>query len=339
MFIKQMGRTQQLLHSMQQKPLAPHHMISELQAELTNLDSIYTSNRPLILAATQLLRREPSFNGVSALNRCTRRSLLPFLGYALSWLTGTVTTKDVSSIRKRVNQLIVTQYKQQETLVHIISVLNITRYTTQINRQHNNLVMDAVERTHHDITTIYNITSSLYNSLSYQQIRLYICFILANLRDTQYYMREVTMHTMDYIDAVTIGILSPHILPVEDLRKMILYIEEALPFTIHLPVSLEDTLHFYRSLHTDKQFLLLIDVPIQDHAQQLEIYEVFNLVIPHRNFSACYSMYLGINYDETKAVEISEQKFSTCQKANVQFCSINAPLQPLANPPSCIAAI
>ena len=83
-FIKQMERTQQLLNSIQQKPLAPTHMISTLQAELTNLDSIYTSYRPLILAATQLLKREPSFDGISTSNRCTRRGLLPFLGDALS---------------------------------------------------------------------------------------------------------------------------------------------------------------------------------------------------------------------------------------------------------------
>ena len=40
------------------------------------------------------------------------------------------------------------QYTQQETLAHIISVLNVTRYAMQVNRQHINLVMDAVERTH-----------------------------------------------------------------------------------------------------------------------------------------------------------------------------------------------
>ena len=127
---------------------------------------------------------------------------------------------------------------------------------------------------------------------------------------------------------------------------MLIHIKEALPSTMHLPVSSEDTLHFYRYLHNhvliaDKQFLLLIHVPIQDHTQQLEICEVFNLVIPHRNFSAGYnidSKYWGITYDETKAV-ISEQQFSICQKANVQFCSISTPLEPLANQPSCIAAI
>ena len=53
------------------------------------------------------------------------------------------------------------------------------------------------------------------------------------------------MHTMDYIDTTTTGKLSPHTLPVMDLRKMLSHIEETLHSTLHLPVSSEDTLHFY----------------------------------------------------------------------------------------------
>ena len=61
-----------------------------------------------------------------------------------------------------------------------------------------------------------------------------------------------------------------------DLKKIFSHIEETLPSTLHLPVSSEDTLHFYQYLHmhvliTKKQFLLLIDVPIQDQSQQLSI--------------------------------------------------------------------
>ena len=206
-----------------------------------------------------------------------------------------------------------------------------------MNSQHINLVKDAVERMHQDVNMLYDITSSLYTSMNYQQIVLYICSI----------MTQVTMHAMDCIDTATTGILSPHVLPVADLQKMLLHIEEALPSTMHLPVSSEDTLHFYRYLYThilitDKQFPLLIDVPIQDHAQQLKIYEIFDLVITHGNLSASYnieSKYLDITYDETKTVEILEQLFGTCQQANGQVCSINAPLQPLSNPPSFISAI
>ena len=72
---------------------------------------------------------------------------------------------------------------------------------------------------------------------------------------------------MDYIDAASSGILSPHVLPVVDLQNMLNHIADTLPPTLHLPISPEDTLHFYGYLHThvlieDKQFLLLIDIPI-----------------------------------------------------------------------------
>ena len=72
---------------------------------------------------------------------------------------------------------------------------------------------------------------------------------------------------MDYIDAATSGTLSLHVLPVVDLQRMLQHIADTLPLTLHLPISPEDTLHFYRYLHThvlidNKQFLLLIDVSI-----------------------------------------------------------------------------
>ena len=168
-----MVRTQQLLTSLLWKPLAPTQLLSALEAELNSLNSNDTSYQPFIQAATQLLKKEPSFDGVPVSSKCMR-SLLPFLGDALSWLTWTATTKDVNSIKTRINQLIATQHDQQETLVYVISILNITRYPTQVNRQHIYIVMSAAEKTHQDVTTLYNITHSLYSSLNYQQIVLYI---------------------------------------------------------------------------------------------------------------------------------------------------------------------
>ena len=79
-----MDRTQQLLNFLLQKPLAPTYLFSTLEAELISLDSIHTSYKPLILAATHILKNTPSFNGVLVSNKHTRRSLLPFSGDALS---------------------------------------------------------------------------------------------------------------------------------------------------------------------------------------------------------------------------------------------------------------
>ena len=92
----------------------------------------------------------------------------------------------------------------------------------------------------------------------------------------------------------------------------------------------------------NKQFLLLIDVPIQDRACQIRVHQVITLDIPHRNYSACYDMntkYLGVTEDATMGVELSTTQFQTCQQANGQFCHISTPFQLLANPPTCIAAL
>ena len=64
-----------------------------------------------------------------------KRSLLPFSGDALEWLTGTATMKDMTEIKQQRNLLIQEQAKQQETLVHVLSILNITWYITQVNMQ------------------------------------------------------------------------------------------------------------------------------------------------------------------------------------------------------------
>ena len=66
------------------------------------------------------------------------------------------------------------------------------------------------------------------------------------------------------------------------------------------------------------------------------------LNIPQGNYSAHYDVdtkYFGVTKDATMAVELSITQFQACQEANGQFCSITTPFQPLANPPSCIAAL
>ena len=85
-------------------------------------------------------------------------------------------------------------------------------------------------------------------------------------------MRQVVIHMMDCVDASTTNILSPDILPIEDLRSMLRHIESELSSPMHL-LSSNDTIHFYWYLNrydliADRQFLLLIDVPIQNNAEQ-----------------------------------------------------------------------
>ena len=340
LFRRQLTRTQQFLRSLEQHPSASTQLLTTLQLELTNIQDIYTSNEATIISAVNLLNS----NQLQPITRC-KRSLLPFLGTALSWLTGTATTKDICSIKARINQLIATQSSQCDTLVHIVSILNITHYATQVNRHSINKLIDTVHTASQDIDNLYNVTTSLASSISFNQMILHIRSVFANLHDSIHYLCTLSTHTKDYIDATTSGILSPHVLPVADLQKMLQHIVDTLPPTLHLPISPLDTLHFYQYLRThvlieNKQFLLLIDIPIQDRARQITIHEVFTLDIPHGNYSAHYDIntrYFGVTKDATMGLELSNTQFKICKQANGQFCHIPTPFQPLANPPTCIS--
>ena len=122
-------------------------------------------------------------------------------------------------------------------------------------------------------------------------------------------------------------VLFQHLIPVPDLQKMPHQIESELLPNMHLPIPSLDPLHFYRYLWShvlveENQFLLLIDVPIKDRAQQIQIYKIINLPVPVGNYSMRYTMdnkYLGVTYDRTKAMDIPEDQFKLCKEANGSF--------------------
>ena len=187
-FNRQLARTQQLLHFLDQQPSALTQLLSTLQVKLTNIEDIYNYYKTTIISAIDLLHANPTFDGQTESHICHRRSLLHFLGDALRWLMGTATTKNINSIKTWINQLIVTQSSQQETLVHVISILNVTRYAAQVNRHSINILMDVAEATSHNINNLYNLTTSLATSVSFHQLILHIRSVFANFPYSRNYI-------------------------------------------------------------------------------------------------------------------------------------------------------
>ena len=286
-FNRQLIRTHQLLHFLNQQPSALTQLLSTLQVDLTNIEDMYHSFKTTIISAINLLHTNPSFDGQSQSHIHCRRSLLPFLGDALRWLTWTATTQDVNSSKTSKHQLIVTQSSQQESLVCVVSILNITRYAAQVNRHSINILMDKVDDTSHDINNLYNLTTSLATSISFHQSILHIRSVFANLHDSLNYIWMVSTHGLYQCNHIknTISTHPTHC----GSPKILLHISDTLPPTLHLPVSPDDTLHFYRYLYThvliaNKQFLLQTDVPIQDQSQEITISVVFILNILYGHF-------------------------------------------------------
>ena len=159
-----------------------------LQVELTNIKDIYNSCKTTIVSTIKLLQTNLSFDGQPQSHTHHKRSLLPFLGDALSWLTGNATTKDINSIKTWINKLITMQSSQHKTLVHIISILNITRYATQVNRHSINILIDAAKATSHEINNLYNLTMSLATSIKFHQLVFNIRSVFAYLCDSLNYI-------------------------------------------------------------------------------------------------------------------------------------------------------
>ena len=64
-FNRQLARTWQLLHSLDQQPSALTQLLSTLQVELTKIEDIYNSCKTTIIFAMKLLQTNPSFDGQS----------------------------------------------------------------------------------------------------------------------------------------------------------------------------------------------------------------------------------------------------------------------------------
>ena len=133
-------------------------------------------------------------------------------------------------------------------MVHIVSILNLTCYETQVNRQWINIILQELTKSNGDIS--FNITNQLATQVQVQNIVLHLRAMLANVKDCLHFMKQLVNHVLEYIDTATTSTLTPHLIPVPDLQKMLYQIESELPPNMHLPIPSSDPLHFYRYLRS-----------------------------------------------------------------------------------------
>ena len=74
-FTRQMDRTCQIIQSLSHQPSAPTQLLSALQAELTNLNDIYTSCQPIILPAINLLATDLHLMEIQTTTMCQKKPI------------------------------------------------------------------------------------------------------------------------------------------------------------------------------------------------------------------------------------------------------------------------
>ena len=125
MFNRQKNIIRETISKLRNHPDEEIQPLQPLQVELDNLHNLFMAHKPVFSSARSILQTQPLFDGKPIpLLGWKKRSLLPFLGSALKWLTRMATTKDVKYSKKRISSLIETQENQQKTMVHIVLILN-----------------------------------------------------------------------------------------------------------------------------------------------------------------------------------------------------------------------
>ncbi len=80
-FSKQRSTARTVLTTLQglNYPFVPEYMVAALQTEVSNLESIFESYQPVITAAIDLFKTQPTFDGINPYTKSrTKRSLLQF---------------------------------------------------------------------------------------------------------------------------------------------------------------------------------------------------------------------------------------------------------------------
>ena len=173
---------------------------------------------------------------------------LHFISNALKWLTGTTTMKNLNKIKWRVNDLIQSQESNHKTLVHILSVINITHYESQVNCQKTNEIIDQLTNTNEGLHSLMNFTSELAAKVQVNEISINVQTMLSNLRDCLDYTKQLTNLILEYALTAMTGRLTLHVFPTSELQSLLKDIEKQLPLNMHTPMPIEDLLHFYRYL-------------------------------------------------------------------------------------------
>ena len=121
MFNRQKNIVRKTISKLRNHPDDEIEPLQPLQVKLDNLHNLFMAYKPVFSSTRSILQTQPSFDGKPLPpSGQKKRSLLPFLGSALKWLTGTATTKDTKHIKKWISSLIETQESQQKTGTHCL---------------------------------------------------------------------------------------------------------------------------------------------------------------------------------------------------------------------------
>ena len=281
------------------------------------------------------------------LPRRQKRTLIPIVGDAVSWLFGLVTESHLSNIRKNIANLAVNQQQIMHVVEESISVLNMSRIQIAENRQ---AILGLVKSLHwldHKLENLVNeLRKEIYEARYFIEMKLDL--IIGEIKDMLQKAMFYLEHLRTQLNFLSLGRLNPSAISLSNLRALLLAIKAHLPPTLALTGDpKQDLWLFYRQLRSsalldEKRIVVIIKIPLLYVHNQYEIYQVFNLPIPVENLQTdnvnapdmitkynLESEGLMIDKSKTRYALLTRAETEICSDSSVKYCNVQSPIYPV----------
>lgn len=282
-----------------------------------------------------------------------KRSVLPIVGKALSFLFGTVSESELKTVRKSVKTLSDNQQEIIHVLEDSISVLNLSRVEISENRQAiNNIAKNLVSID----AKVYNLTRALKLEIKelehFLQLYLQLDLVIEELKSTTSKAFAYMAHLQLQLNMLSLGHLSPAIISPKFLRVLITDINAHLPKGLDLPIAPKgDIWKYYQSLTCATiieggQIIIIVSLPLLDQDNIYEIYEITSIPQPYGNKSInmvashpIESRVLAIDKRRSRYLLLQESEITDCLSPHFDYCSVKSPVYPVNLSKYCIIAL
>lgn len=289
-----------------------------------------------------------------------RRSLLPIIGKAFSFLFGTVSEDDLQGIRNNINNLANNQRKITHVIQESLTLINGTRLAVRENRQKMNEILGALVTLSDQLKNLTTGIEKQLHKLDYF-VNSYLRINRA-VQEIQVMTSEVRTHVEHLyiqLNALAIGHLTPSIMAPHDLKDLLLTIKTKLPRTLRLPGNPdEDLWSFYKfltctSTTADNKLLIILSIPLLDAQETYHVYKIHNIPALMTNQSnsvitngcsmvAQYKLEsnaIAINTERTQYMLLSNEELKSCSNPLMGFCFARSPVYKTSISRLCVTAL
>jgi len=324
----------------------------EVRRFIREMSALFLKEMQLSYGEFKMVRKQfdelTSLSRPSSASRITR-SLLPFVGSALSQLFGVVSEDQMRQVRNRLQTL----KTNQDRIIHVVdeslTMIKETRALVSENRE-------AIRRLNVASNELNEKTLSLTRQIAHIDNQIYFIEVSIAMQELFVIVRQLlaelslTVHDLHHhVNDALHGKLSTTLISPSQLKETLIAIKRKLPKSVTMPFPLnKNGLHdFYSFVPTtlmlvDNEIHVLLLVPITRDEPPLSIFQIVTVPVFHQNRKATAEFhtetsFIAISQDKRYFAMLDTVTDQTC--LSNKYCKLTAIMYSVRTYPSCAVSL